>query len=108
MIRGDTNNLVFKIKKKGTEEYIDGSIYTEIEVQFNTQNDVYALKKLKSKNEVMWEDDHFIVFLSQEDTFKLNDGCVSLQVRLFTNGSCKATIVKRINVGKVLSEEVLS
>lgn len=105
MIRGETKNFSFKIKKD--EEYIDGSEYSEVEVQFNPQGFSSSVKKLKSKNEVSWIDDHFVCPLSQEDTFTLNSGLVEIQVRLFNNNECKATIVRKIIVGKVLSEDVL-
>lgn len=48
MIRGDTKNFNFKVKRNGT--YIDGSIYTEVEVQFNQQSNYFSIKKLKSNN----------------------------------------------------------
>lgn len=105
MIRGDTKNFNFKVKRNGV--YIDGSIYTEVEVQFNQQSNYFSIKKLKSKDEVEWSQDHFSCFLTQEETFKLNDGSVQVQVRLFVNGNCKATMIKTIDVGKVLSSEVL-
>lgn len=106
MIRGDTKNFNFKVKR-GTE-YVDGSIYTEVEVQFNKQNNYYAIKKLLSNGEVSWETDHFTCPLSQEDTFKLMEGDNDVQVRLYINEDCKGTIIKRINVGEVLSNDVLS
>lgn len=105
MIRGDTNVFNFKIKQG--DDYIDGSIYTEVEVQFNPQANAFAIKKLLSKDEVEWDTDHFSCYLSQEDTFKLNDGMVQVQVRLLVNNICKATLIKRMDVGKVLSNEVL-
>lgn len=105
MIRGDTKDFNFKIKQG--ETYIDGSIYSEVEVQFNNQHYFQSLKKLKTNGEVEWINDHFKCYLSQEDTFKLNDGNVQVQVRLYIDGICKGTIVKSFNVGKVLSSEVL-
>lgn len=105
MIRGDTRNFNFKVKKG--DEYVDGSIYTEVEVQFNPQGNYFALKKLKTKNEVSWETDHFNFFLTQEDTFKLNEGLNRMQVRLYIGPDCKGTLIKDIEVGKVLSNEVL-
>lgn len=105
MIRGDTRYFNFKIKKG--EEYIDGSNYTEVEVQFNPQGKLFSLKKLKSKGEVWWEDNHFGCFLSQEDTFSLRDGVYEVQVRLFVNSTCKGTFIKQMDIGRVLSKEVL-
>lgn len=105
MIRGDTKHFNFKIKKG--DDYVDGSMFTEVEVQFNPQPNYFAIKKLLSKNEVEWDTDHFSCFLTQEDTFKLNDGMVQVQVRCYVNGNCKATLIKSIEVGKVLSNEVL-
>ena len=105
MIRGDTKQLKFKIKKG--ETYIVGSDYDEVEVQFNNQYHVQSVKKLKSKGEVVWNDDYFVCFLSQEDTFKLNDGLIKLQVRLYVDGDCKGTVIQSINMGSVLSNEVL-
>lgn len=105
MIRGDTKDFNFKIKQG--DEYIDGSEYSEIELQINPQNTIHSIKKLKSKNDISWDVDHFTCFLSQEDTFKLREGTAEVQVRLYIGGDCKATMVSRIDIGKVLSKEVL-
>lgn len=106
MIRGDTKYFNFKIKLP-TGEYIDGSIYDEVEVQFNQQNTFTSLKYLKSKGQVTWDIDHFVVYLSQADTFKLNDGTVEMQVRLKQSDIVKGTAIINVPVGRVLSNEVL-
>lgn len=107
MIRGDTKEFKFKIKSG--ETYIDGSTYDEVELQFNPQLSVCQLKKLKSKGEIEWNAtaNCFVSHLSQEDTFLLNDGNVSVQVRLFKNNKCKATLISSVDIGKVLSKEVI-
>lgn len=105
MISGDTRNFNFKIKKDG--QYIDGSVYTEVEVQFNRQGKHNSIKKTMSNGEVAWDSDHFSCFLSQEDTFNLTDGLTEVQVRLYLEGNVKGTLIKHINVGRVLSKEVL-
>lgn len=111
MIRGDTNNFSFKIKNG--ETYITTDDYNEIELQFNSQNLHANIRKLKSKGEIEYDSENqkFVCYLSQEDTFKLNDGNVEVQVRLFKEEGekdyCKATLIKSINVGKVLSQEIL-
>lgn len=106
MIRGDTKNVNFKIKTP-SGDYVDGSIYDEIEVQFNTQSLYSSLKYLKSLGQVSWDSDHFVVFLTQEDTFKLNDGKVEMQVRLKQGDLVKGTAIIQVPVGRVLSQEVL-
>lgn len=108
MIRGDTKQLKFKIKKD--ETYIVGSDYDEVEVQFNQQSFYQSIKKLLSKGEVEWvegDENYFVCFLSQEDTFALNEGRVEMQVRLYVGGDCKGTLIRSIELGKVLSKEVL-
>lgn len=107
MIRGETKDLQFKIKNG--QSYIDGSQYSEVEVQFNPQSIYNSVKKLKSKNEVVWNStlSVFVVSMSQEDTFKLNEGKCDVQVRLFNNNVCTATLINQIDIGKVLSNEVL-
>lgn len=103
MIRGDTKDFNFKIKQDG--QYIDGSQYDEVEVQFNPEE--IGVKKLKSRNEVIWDNDHFSCPLSQEDTFKLNSGAVEFQVRIYKNNQCKGTLKQQIIVGDVLSNKIL-
>lgn len=105
MHRGDTNIITFKIKSNGV--YIDGSAYSEVEVQFNPQSILNSVKKLKSKNEVAWNTDHFECALTQADTFNLSVGTNEMQVRLFNEGVCKATVIASINVKETLSQEVL-
>lgn len=107
MIRGNTWDLSLKIKEGQT--YIDGSQYSEVEVQFNPQSIYSSVKKLKSKGEVVWNTTSscFVVSLSQQDTFSLNEGNCDLQVRLYNSGVCTATLIKQVNIGRVLSSEVL-
>lgn len=111
MIRGDTYVYTFKLKKKGVTptEYVDGSIYTEIELQFNYDKTFNSVKKLKSRNEVGWDstNSRFECSLSQEDTFKLSTGENKVQVRLYVNGVCKGSNIHIMNVGAVQSSEVL-
>jgi len=105
MFRGDTKNLTFKIKHNG--QYVDGSTYSEVEVQFNQQGKYVNLKKLKSKGEVTWDTDHFSCRLSQEETFKFRAGDIEFQVRLFVNGNVNATIINHIQIEDTLSSEVI-
>lgn len=107
MIRGDATDQVLRIKHKKTKEYIDCSIYSEIEVQYNRQSKYKSIKKLLSKNEVFWENGKLIIHLSQEDTFNFDEGTNEIQVRLYLNNKCKATIHSHFKVGKVLSEDTL-
>lgn len=107
MIRGDTVDHIIRVKNKRTGEYIDCSVYSEIEVQYNPQSKYKNIKKLLSKGEVLWENEKLVVHLSQEDTFSLPEGKNEIQIRLFLNNNCKGTIVSHFLVGKVLSDEIL-
>lgn len=106
-IRGDTKDIYFKIKKPDGS-YIDGSEYSEVEVQINPQSKIASIKKLMSKGEVSWEMDRYFFNLSQEETFTTKAGVNVLQVRIYQNGECKATYIYDFLVGEVLSDEVIN
>lgn len=107
MNRGDSIELQIKIQDVDTKEYIDCSEFDEIEVQFNQQDQPYALKKLKSKGEVTWDTDHLTIVLSQQDTFTFSDGANKYQIRLYNNSVCESTIIGTFEVGEALSNQVI-
>lgn len=107
MNRGEGKNVYFKIKKFGTDEYIDCSQFSEIEVQINDQHKENSVKKLMSKNEVKWENDKLVVFFDQKDTFKLSNGSAKVQIRVFRDGMAFSTMIKMIDIGKSLSSDII-
>lgn len=105
MNRGDTKYLRFVIKQNG--EPIDLSVFDDIEIQINEESGFRSVKKLMSKGDILIIDGYLQAFLTQEETFMLNDGIRTLQVRLLSNNQVVSTDIVGIRVGKVLSGKVL-
>lgn len=111
MIRGNAQD--FKFKLKNGESYISADDYDDIELQFNPQSINASVKKLMSKEEITYDSENhsFSAYLSQEETFRLNEGMAKVQIRLLKDNDgkkyVKGTVVSHINIGEVLSNEIL-
>ena len=117
--RGDTAYFLLDYEVNG-EAMIQGA-YQEIELQINKQSVTSSVKKLFSKNEIVWKEDFYykdnegtehsftgyVAALTQEDTFKIKDGKASIQVRVMLNDEVGSSEEQELDVGKILSKEVL-
>lgn len=117
--RGDTSYLLLDYTLNA--EPLVENAYDEMEFQINHQSGLRSIKKLLSKNEItwgsfVWEDKQHIphsftgyaVHLSQEDTFKLKEGTNEVQLRILLDGEVSSSKWTPLDVGKVLSNEVLT
>ena len=109
---GDTICLMLNYKING-EDLVEDD-YEEIELQINKQGKDKAIKKLLSKGEITWETvqtegDSFtgyVVHLTQEETFNLG-AYLQCQIRIKKDGEVGASDTSEINLGDVLSTQVL-
>lgn len=100
MRRGTTPTLKIKVK---------GIAITQLKTVYITIRQ--GQKELtKTNNDIEIEDGNVIsVFLSQEDTLKFFGGHVDIQLRAVTcNGVAVASDIKRIPIGRILKEGVIS
>ena len=119
MNRGDTSYLMLNYTING-DPLIEGG-YEEIELQLNSERNFANVKKLLSKGDIHWgtvdytdnegQPQSFTGYyarLSQEETFKLNDGSVHAQIRVLLNGDVGSSAIEDFRLGQVLSEKVLT
>ena len=101
--KGDTYNLSITIIISGTVLGIDG--VDSVEFMFDSIRKVYSDASLDG---VTFDTDHFIVPLTQEETFSLQGRIVNYQVRVkFDTGQVKGSAIKTTNLFDSLSKEVL-
>lgn len=101
--QGDSYQLPIKIMINGV--LLDMGLVTKVEFMFDNIRKVYGED---STDGVIYSEDHFIVPLSQEETFSLKDKTVDYQARVkFTSGEVKGTPIKRCNIYESISQEVL-
>lgn len=119
MNRGDTSYLMLNYTING-DPLIEGG-YEEIELQLNSERNFANVKKLLSTGDIRWgildyTDNEgnpktftgYYARLSQEETFKLNDGSINVQIRVLLNGDVGSSSVDDFRLGQVLSEKVLT
>lgn len=107
MFKGDTIKKGFKVKVNGA--YLTPEDIEEVEVQITSQEDENSIKLLFTKGEVAWNEveDCFTFFLSQEQTFQLDDLAI-WQVRVKQNEEwTKGFPIQELYADKPLSKEVL-
>jgi len=101
--KGDTYNLPVTITISGSALGIDG--VDTIEFMFDTIRKVYSDSSLDG---VTFDTDHFVVPLTQEETFSLQGRIVNYQARVkFDTGQVKGSAIKTANLFDSLSKEVL-
>lgn len=116
MNRGDTSFLMLNYTING-DPLVEGD-YEEIELTINEESSFRCVKKMLSKGEIEWgtltyEDNGTQTFtgyyahLSQEETFKLSRGVNEVQVRILSNDEVGSSAVSSMELGRVLSSEVL-
>lgn len=99
LMQGNTYRLPIKLKMRG--EYLTASDVSRVEFTFGKVVKYFP-------EEVTFEDDRFIIPLSQEDTFSLG-GQIKYQTRvLFADGDVKSSDVCSGIVSVSISKEVLS
>ena len=115
---GDTVKLLLDYTINGSP-MVEGD-YDEIEFQINPQCSTNAIKKLLSKNEIVWgtatyvEDNvtheftGYMCDLDQEDTFKIRDGVADCQLRVLIDGEVGSSEISALDLGNALSHKVLS
>lgn len=118
MNRGDTSYLMLNYSINGNP--LSEGDYEEIELTINEQSSFRCVKKLLSEGEIVWgtmnyiENDEektftgYYVHLSQEETFKLGKGANEVQIRILDNNEVGSSAVSTIDLGRVLSNEVLN
>ena len=119
MNRGDTSFLMLDYTINGDPLYEDS--YQEIELTINEESSFRCVKKLLSKGEIEWgtlnyvdDEGHSQTFtgyyahLSQEETFKLQQGANEVQLRILASDEVGSSAVSSMTLGKVLSSEVLT
>lgn len=114
---GDTACLMLNYQLNG--QPLEEGKYEEIEFQINQQGLLSSIKKLLSKGEIEWatvtyiEDNiektftGYVTYLSQTDTFKMQDGIAMCQIRILVNGEVGSSEFSQIDLGKALSMKVL-
>lgn len=101
--KGDSYSLPIKILISGV--LIDVGLVEVVEFMFGDIRKVYGGN---STDGVTYETDHFVVPLTQEETFSLKDKTVDYQARVkFTSGDVKGTPIKKCNLYDSISQEVL-
>ena len=101
--QGDSYNLPIKILIDSV--ILDMGLVDIVEFMFGDIRKVYGGT---STDGVIYSVDHFIVPLTQEETFSLKDKTVNYQARVkFTSGDVKGTSIKKCNLYDSISQEVL-
>lgn len=107
MNRGDANYLTLNIKVNSVD--IGQHYADEIELTFNKENGLHTIKKTLSDGGITWNAtrNKFMAYLSQEDTFNLEDGANTWQIRLLKDDVVISNTISIINIGDANSKEVL-
>ena len=107
MNRGDAKIMSLNIKIAGVP--IEQGFADEIELTINPQNTQNCVKKKLSDETIEWDSTRqkYIVFLTQEDTFKLIVGNNSYQLRVKKGNDVISSTIKYIKFGRTNSTEVL-
>ena len=101
--QGDSYQLPIKILIDNV--ILDMGLVEIVEFMFGDIRKVYGGI---STDGVIYSVDHFIVPLTQEETFSLKDKTVNYQARVkFTSGDVKGTAIKKCNLYDSISQEVL-
>lgn len=115
--RGDTAYLMLDYTLND-EPLVEGA-YQEIELQIKGGKG--AVRKTLLEKEIEWatityedEETHeeksftgYVAHLSQKDTFKLDDGTISVQLRIMVGDEVGSSEISGVDLGQVLSNKVL-
>lgn len=117
--RGDTAYLLLNYTVNG--QPLQQGAYQEIEFQINTQGNFRGIKKRLSKGQIFWGENFtyldndgeertftgYVTALSQNDTFLLAKGTCEVQLRVLLQNEVGSSETSDLDVGRVLSSEVL-
>ena len=111
--KGDTLQLILNYQLNGSD--LEQDYFDDIELQLNSQSGRNSVKLLYSLGEIVWdsEKNKYVVYLSQEQTFKLKqnqlneDSDVEYQLRVLLNSAVVSSDVGTFTIGPVLSKKVL-
>ena len=114
---GDTTILMLNYTLNG--EALTENSYQEMELQINPQGSFNAVKKLLSDGGIAWDSvsyeengttktfTGYVVYLTQEETFKIRKGTATFQLRIMQNDEVGSSDITSMNVGDALSTKVL-
>ena len=113
MNRGDTIDLMLNYQLNG-EDLKEGA-YDEIELQINNESSSKAIKKLLSNGGIVWKTvtydggtfTGYVVELDQNETFSLNAGPSTVQLRIKMNNEVGSSENSTFTLGNVLSKKIL-
>ena len=117
--RGDTAYFLLDYTVNGEAMVEDA--YQDIELQINNQSVSSSVKKQLSKNEIIWRENFrykdkegvehsftgYVAALTQVDTFKIKEGKAKVQLRVLINDEVGSSDEQELDIGKILSKEVL-
>ncbi len=111
--KGDTLRLILNYQLNG--EDLEKDYFDDIELQLNSQSGRNSVKLLYSLGEIIFDDElsKYVVYLSQEQTFKLKqnqlneDSDVEYQLRVLLNSTVVSSDIGTFTIGPVLSKKVL-
>lgn len=117
--KGDTAYLLLNYTLNG--QPLEQGAYQEIELQINKQDAHKSIKKLFSKNEIVWEENMqykdtdgttknftgYVCELSQKETFSLPE-TIDVQLRIMLNNEIGSSTISSLEIGKVLSHKTLT
>lgn len=115
--RGDTACILLNYEVNGSP-LVEGA-YQELEFQINPQMYFNSVKKLLSKGEIVWDTVEYeeegqtetytgyVAYLTQEDSFRIGTGTSTCQLRVMMNGEVGSSELTEIDLGDVLSKEIL-
>lgn len=116
MNRGDTAFLMLNYTING--EPLEEGAYQEIELQLNSSR--ASVRKTYTNGDIEWKTltyldnegheqtfEGYICHLNQNDTFKLDEYDLFVQLRIMVDNEVGSSEITNIDLGKVLSNKVL-
>ena len=106
MNRGDTIRIFLDFELDG--QPLEKDVYDEIELQLNEDKTINALKLKMTDGRILWDDEQgkYYVDITQEESFKLKNP-FRYQLRVMNASAVVSSGIGSMNIGEVLSKEVL-
>ena len=106
MNRGDTIRIYLDFELDG--QPLEKDVYDEIELQLNEDKTINALKLKMTDDRILWDDEQgkYYVDITQEESFKLKNP-FRYQLRIMNADAVVSSGIGSMNIGEVLSKEVL-
>lgn len=107
MNKGDAQYVVLSVNIDGKP--LEKDFADNIELTFNSQATAYCVQKSLKKGTIVWSEDDqkYIVFLTQMDTFKMKNGVNTWQLRVSKDRNVISTTIGSFMLGDVNSKEVI-